>query len=1664
MASQDGSKRSRDERDEDGGSKKQKLNDEKKTTDLVRKLFNERDREKREQNIQAIAELINAKNDKRTQISKLAEMVKKTKTLYKEKRNYNIEDRDLIELAALVQERQNVDVPKKDFSAELLRTHQRFGYTEYIFDINVGSANMNSLPDFFINLRSVFDYLINTMLYYAQTKTDKARFYISNAPRTPFSTSILNVSDFTTEMFFNIFEKHMQSNAQEIINNGWNTTVSLYIFPNDYVPRKKKPVKKKKINDNRLYKYFGRNTSESGTGKQNEPVFKYGREARHGVFQIGNSNVRNCCLALALLVGKSYLHNDFNAAKLKRNSHIPLSDIYTDDAITNMYTVSQLPVGAPVCINQLPVVYERYLKPDGIDLVVFSKQQADSIVYDSRLDTNQNLHRVTNEVIFLWLNDDHYDLVTSPYTFARLNLGRFCFSCMKYFRRHERKTTHVCILNTSCQRCYCNTRYCESVQGFFQQCTECDVLFYNPDCFTKHLTQKVFKTYINGVVRSVTPCQRFFFCASCYKVVARKTMTSSKKYTNHKCDEMFCLHCNAMKKKDHHCYIKPIKDCKNESRPTLYFYDFETRVNEGDIYMIPFYCVVQKVCDVCDQKPFVKNYEHFLPHPSEPFVDISVDAVPCCGYRQYVFDKNNDDIVADLVDFMMTQPKNSVWVAHNGGRFDSIFLMRELLIHRKIVPTLIMNGSKVMSLELEQRNLKVIDSYLFLAMKLAKFPEALGIENATKGFHPYLFTDLNYVGEMVGLEYFELPAEGSEERKTFDRWYREQQNKTYVFREAIYYYCRMDVDILRRGCIIFSRLIHQITGILPFYDRTCNTVAGMALKIYRKNFLKNEQIGQIPACGYGGVNINQSAIALCWLRDVEISLDENNQKLASKLSVGGERRIMGRYVDGYCEETNTIYQFHGCFYHGCDRCYDGQCYNNVSATKFHTLFTATQRLSRTFVQAGYTVVEKWECDYRNEVDMSPYRLKQLRLTSFFEFIQLEPRDALFGGRTSPAVLYYDMAVNGLPAMYYDVCSLYPYVQKKFRYPTQHPVILKGKDCENIDVNHVFGLIKCKILPPTHLLFPVLPYRSNKLTFPLCRTCVDCQQRETCRHGDEQRALYGTWTSVEIQKALQLDYRILVIYEIYHFTKTDKIFDQYVNTFIKLKQESSGIPKKCLNENGEVIRDLLQKYIDDYMKHEGVALNVTNMNYNAGQRTVMKALLNSLWGKLAQNEDVTVVSFLESMDELLDLVNDRTVEVTSLDFISDNMAKTTHRKTASLTTLTNRNVIIASFVTAYARLELLEYLLKLGENVLYYDTDSVIFTEDRANGKFLETGEYLGQMTDELVEKRTTAKWITQFCSAGPKSYSYRTNVYTRTNDDGTTTEQSDEIVHVKGFSLKGPVKKILTFDTIRECVEDPSKKIEITYREFIRENTQSISKEKSDCLHDVVLPFEHPFVMNVCGPTQSGKTYLLVNIIKNIDVLIQPTPDKLLYLYSAEQKLYGEITDHVEANKEKSALKECEFYDCVAMGIPTIEHLRPMLGKRTLLVLDDLMVLAMASKEGIENLNNLVTRDSHHLDLSVFFVCQTLNYGNGKIRSMRTNSMYHLLFNNHTDTRDIELVARNKGIRLPTIRKILSDVGKKEYGYVLFDGCPHSPANTRVRTGILPQECTIIYDIEKPFV
>ena len=151
--------------------------------------------------------------------------------------------------------------------------------------------------------------------------------------------------------------------------------------------------------------------------------------------------------------------------------------------------------------------------------------------------------------------------------------------------------------------------------------------------------------------------------------------------------------------------------------------------------------------------------------------------------------------------------------------------------------------------------------------------------------------------------------------------------------------------------------------------------------------------------------------------------------------------------------------------------------------------------------------------------------------------------------------------------------------------------------------------------------PVLPYRSNgKLKFPLCQTCPENENPSPCLCSDEDRAMTGSWCTPELQTAVRLGYRVLKIYEVYHWkettqykpeTKEGGLFASYINTFLKFKQEASDPPDWVKTP------DDIQEYIDWYFEKEGVSLDGEKIEKNPGLRALAKLCLNSFWGKFGQ---------------------------------------------------------------------------------------------------------------------------------------------------------------------------------------------------------------------------------------------------------------------------------------------------------------------------------------------------------------------------------------------------------------------------------------------------------------
>ena len=89
---------------------------------------------------------------------------------------------------------------------------------------------------------------------------------------------------------------------------------------------------------------------------------------------------------------------------------------------------------------------------------------------------------------------------------------------------------------------------------------------------------------------------------------------------------------------------------------------------------------------------------------------------------------------------------------------------------------------------------------------------------------------------------------------------------------------------------------------------------------------------------------------------------------------GREKRIGKLPVDGWCAEARTAYQFHGCFFHGCPKCYDQTETNSVNGKTMAVLLEKT-RCNTSYIRRHVEVVEMWECEWkeiRKEPDVKSF--------------------------------------------------------------------------------------------------------------------------------------------------------------------------------------------------------------------------------------------------------------------------------------------------------------------------------------------------------------------------------------------------------------------------------------------------------------------------------------------------------------------------------------------------------------------------------------------------------------------------------------------------------------------------------------------------------------------
>jgi len=73
-------------------------------------------------------------------------------------------------------------------------------------------------------------------------------------------------------------------------------------------------------------------------------------------------------------------------------------------------------------------------------------------------------------------------------------------------------------------------------------------------------------------------------------------------------------------------------------------------------------------------------------------------------------------------------------------------------------------------------------------------------------------------------------------------------------------------------------------------------------------------------------------------------------------------KIGKKYIkaDAYVPEINTVYEFHGKFWHGCPKSFNPNDINPMTKTTYKELHNKTLAREKLIINAGYNLIIKWE--------------------------------------------------------------------------------------------------------------------------------------------------------------------------------------------------------------------------------------------------------------------------------------------------------------------------------------------------------------------------------------------------------------------------------------------------------------------------------------------------------------------------------------------------------------------------------------------------------------------------------------------------------------------------------------------------------------------------------
>ena len=203
------------------------------------------------------------------------------------------------------------------------------------------------------------------------------------------------------------------------------------------------------------------------------------------------------------------------------------------------------------------------------------------------------------------------------------------------------------------------------------------------------------------------------------------------------------------------------------------------------------------------------------------------------------------------------------------------------------------------------------------------------------------------------------------------------------------------------------------------------------------------------------------------------------------------------------------------------------------------------------------------------------------------------------------------------------------------------------------------------------------------------------------------------------------------------------------------------------------------------------------------------------------------------------------------------------------------------------------------------------------------------------------------------------------------------------------------------------------------------------------VPFRSPSLCVIAGASASGKTQLMIGILKRLHQMFHPVPDQIFFMYSQNKMQYEDLT-------EKTLGRPIEFINELDEEI--YKKFNPDIS--SLLIVDDFQQQIATSPL----IGKLATALCHHKNVTLFLLLQNYFFGSkSSSLDIRRSTQYTIFTKSLQDKQMIRTFAsRCYPMQIKEFIKIYDDaMGQSLYSHLLIDFHPETDDRIRLRSDIL---------------